>query len=244
MPGFGTVVAWTVVPGAVTYRVYRGEVGKIGQSPIHLTINAADAEASYTVFSIGSSGFASVVDPYFALTQQGDPIYWVDATFANGSVSALSDNATIAMSKAVVGYDLINGFPGPQNLKAVVGPLTTIPGTGAPARNITWTWDPVFLVLYDVDVFQMISPASGGGIVKLSQETLLTSHGPIGPYSQGAVPVVLTPFLGKGYPSGPPYTTTVQPGAMIVFCVGAAHILASPPPKTYRLTTCLTTQVP
>jgi hypothetical protein len=241
---FGGMLAWTVVPGATSYRVYRGEVGKIAPVPVHLTVAATDAEAVGRAISGSAAVLAVVVDPYFDLATQRDAIYWVDATFANGSMSNLSPNATLSGRDALKGYDLFAGAPGPQNLSATVGPPMTMPGTLVPARNVTWTWDPTFLVLYEVDAFLTGQGAFGLGITSLKSETLLSAHGPFNPGTNSVIPEFRSPFTGMGYTSGPPYTVAVPIGSVVGFCVGASRTPGKPTTSAGRMTSCLVTHVP
>jgi hypothetical protein len=119
-PIYGVLLGWSTVPGAVSYRVYRGEVGQVAAVPVHLTVSAADAAAAG---QSPAGTLALMVDPYFPITKIASPIYWVDAIFANGSMSGLSPNATLSPPS-------ILGPPqfGPKNLTAMIGPQMTLPG--------------------------------------------------------------------------------------------------------------------
>jgi hypothetical protein len=240
--GFGGMLAWSPVPGAVTYRIYRGEVGNFAPVAVHLTVPATDAEGVFAQYT--SEGLAVLFDPYFTPTR-ADVIYWVDATFADGSISNLSGNAFLTHSDALSGYDPANARPGPRNLQAVVGPPTTMPGSTVPARNVTWTWDRNFVLLYEVDVFRVdpSNPINQSLMTTLSLETLL-SPGPMDEYGNAVMPGLMSPFSGRGYKSGPPYTAAVPSGTMVGFCVGAMREPGKPIAKGGPMTSCTTTYVP
>jgi hypothetical protein len=221
----------------VSYRVYRGEVGQVAAVPVHLTVSAADAAAAG---QSPAGTLALMVDPYFPITKIASPIYWVDAIFANGSMSGLSPNATLSPPS-------ILGPPqfGPKNLTAMIGPQMTLPGDPQPVRNVTWNWDPTFLVLYEVDVFFVGSPGVlGPSYTTVRMETLLSAHGPFDPTTNSVLPGWLSPFTSKGYAAGPPYTFAVPSGTLVGFCVGAGRDPGKPIYQPGAVTSCITTQVP
>jgi hypothetical protein len=240
--GWGVWVAWSSVPNAVSYRVYRGEVGKVAPVPIHLTIPAGDAEAAGGVVAAGAS-LGVLMDADFTLNSGTQPIYWVDATFADGSISALSPNATFdASSMPLQGLFAALSAPGPQNLKVVIGPpaQVTVPNTPSPVpgRFLTWTWDPRPVVLYAVDV---LTPTGLGGLAPIYQETLLAASGPVLPGPTTPLPL-LSPYQPRGYAVGPPFTVGWPSGTIVRFCVAPARSSAPLAPGPY--TSCLDTQVP
>jgi hypothetical protein len=97
------------------------------------------------------------------------------------------------------------------------------------------------LVLYEVDVFVRQGPI-GIGLSPAYTATLLTADGPGD--VQRTMPSDRSPFAGKGYPSGPPFTLPVPSGSQVLFCVGASRIYGKPNIATGRLTSCIATQVP
>jgi hypothetical protein len=207
-----------------------------------MTVPAVDAESPFARYSGG--GVAVILDPYFTPTG-ADVIYWVDATFADGSISNLSDNALLTHRDATSGYNPASASPGPTNLRAVVGPPTTVPGFPAPARNVTWTWDRSYVVLFEVDLF-VVDPSIPNNatlMTTLGMETLL-SPGPTDANGNTVMAGLMSPFSGRGYKSGPPYTAALPSGTMVGFCVGAMREPGKPIPKGGPMTSCTTTVVP
>jgi hypothetical protein len=138
--GWGITVGWDAVPNATAYRVYRKDVQATPGSLL-ATLTAAEA-----TWKMGTATLDPDADWLYYASGKFDPRegrgYWVEAVFADGSVSSPGPFATPDFLPAPTPNVDQTPITIP-NLKVTVGGTRTGSWNGkqTPGGDVTWTWD-------------------------------------------------------------------------------------------------------
>lgn len=208
--GFGIMVAWSSVVGAVAYRVYRMPSPA---EPGQLVATVSEAEASR--FSPGTD-LRGALDLLWGLVVGASPEYWVEAVFADGTTSDPGPVAAVTQSPA----PFLGGGMVPTDLAALVGGTTTFTdknGQQVRGSKVTWTWQDQYpsaqltAVPYYYFVTVQILTVTGAFRTEVATlyhtETIKTpATSPIAIMVVGGVP-------------GPPYSLPLSAGTKVRFCV-------------------------
>jgi hypothetical protein len=236
----GFMVMWDTVANATGYRVFRkAAAGTPGT--LLATVSSAEA-AKFSTFT--NTPNLAALDP------EGDPNaksgfgYWVEAAFADGSVSAPGPFATPSVAPPLGSMPSLTV----PNLKVSASGTKTITfdppsawGVGGgsqqvPGSDLTWSWDPL--------------PSSAPAYVYFL--TIQLPAGMMGGWTLYRSDVVWSPaqapfhVMTTATTVGPPYTFAWPSGQVVQVCVSPLAIgkILAAGGSLPGGTSCLATQVP
>ncbi len=198
--GYGIGLQWIEAPNATSYRVYRGTTPSS-------TVSPGSGISGQVISVLDLTRLVTVPGARLALDALTYPAttyaYWVEAVFADGSVSLPSTTQTVTEGSPHQ-YTLL----WPHNLRATVSPtmstLVTSLQAGTPlslrggsvtmpGSNVTWTWDPAGSVFgYEIEW----SVVDNGVTLVFGRERVAADWS-----GMPGGPITVTP-VAKGIPAG------------------------------------------